>query len=219
MTDPLAFARAFHLAATTVAAGMIFFELVIAYPVFGNRVERPTQFYFAMLHRWIWIALVIAGVSGAAWALLVATEISSEPAAQVFTDGTLTKLLTETRFGQVWLWRGALLLVAMLSLLSIDRRIAWIRLLAASAFLAAIAGVGHSGARLGAIGWLQLCADVAHLLAAGLWLGSLPALALLLMRREPARASDATRRFSSFGIVAIISSKKIMPAATVVAAR
>jgi putative copper resistance protein D len=205
VTDPLAFARAFHLAATTVAAGMIFFELVIAYPVFGNRVERPTQFYFAMLHRWNWIALAIAGISGAAWALLVAMEISSEPAAQVFADGRLTKLLTETRFGQVWLWRATLLLVTMLSLLSANRRIGRIRLLAASAFLAAIAGVGHSGARLGAIGWLQLTADVAHLLAAGLWLGSLPALALLFASREPARASDATRRFSNFGIVAVVT--------------
>jgi putative copper resistance protein D len=205
VTDPLAIARTFHLAATTVAAGMIFFELLIASPAFGNRVEKRAQLYFAMLHRWNWIALAIAGISGAAWALLVAMEISSEPAAQVFADGRLTKLLTETRFGQVWLWRGTLLLVTMLSLLSANRRIGRIRLLAASAFLAAIAGVGHSGARLGAIGWLQLTADVAHLLAAGLWLGSLPALALLLASREPARASDATRRFSNFGIVAVVT--------------
>jgi putative copper export protein len=149
--------------------------------------------------------LALAAISGFAWALFVATDISSGSTAQIFADGTLTKLLTETRFGQVWLWRSAFLLATALLLLSADRRATWIRLISASAFLAAIACVGHSGAQVGAIGWLQLAADVAHLFAAGLWLGSLPALALLLASRGFAKSSNATRRFSSFGIVAVMT--------------
>jgi putative copper resistance protein D len=203
--DPLAIARAIHLAATTVAAGMIFFELVIARPAFGSRTAKAGGLYFTTLHRWIWVALALTAVSGFAWALLVAAEISNGSTAQVLADGTLAKLLTETRFGQVWLWRGACLFATALLLLSKDRRAGWIRLISASAFLSAIACVGHSGAQLGAIGWLQLGADVAHLLAAGLWLGSLPGLALLLASREFAKSSTATRRFSSFGILAVVT--------------
>jgi putative copper resistance protein D len=203
VTDPLVIARAIHLAATTVAAGMMFFEIVIAGAVFDHRMEKTARLYVTTLHRWIWLALAISGVSGFAWAVLVAADISNEPATQVFADGTLAKLLTETRFGQVWLWHGVLLLVAMLLLLSNRRWLAWARLIVASAFLGAIACVGHSGAQLGAVGWLQLGADMAHLLAAGLWLGSLPALAILLAHHESIKMSDATRRFSGFGIAAV----------------
>jgi putative copper resistance protein D len=76
-------------------------------------------------------------------------------------------------------------------------------LLAAALMLASLACVGHSGARADWVGWFQLGADMAHLLAAGLWLGSLPALALLLSRGAPDEAAAATRRFSGFGIVAV----------------
>jgi putative copper resistance protein D len=203
VTDLLASARAIHLAATTVAAGMVFFELVIVRPTFGSRAAKSAQLYFATLHRWIWAALALAALSGLAWALFVATDISNDSTTQVFADGTLAKLLTETRFGQVWLWRGAFLLTTALLLPSKDRRAGWLRLIFSSAFLGAIACIGHSGAQVGVIGWLQLAADAAHVLAAGLWVGSLPALALLLASRQPAVASDATRRFSGFGIVAV----------------
>src|SRR5690348_16372836 len=100
---------------------MIFFELVIAHPAFGSRATKAAQLYFTTLHRWIWVALALAAISGFAWALFVATDISSGSTAQIFADGTLTKLLTETRFGPVWLWRSAFLLATVLLLPSADR--------------------------------------------------------------------------------------------------
>jgi putative copper resistance protein D len=120
--------------------------------------------------------------------------------ARIFTVGTLTKLLTDTRFGDVWLLRLLLLLSA--ALLVASNTVAWFRLLAASALLATIAWVGHSNTRPDIVGWLQVCADMAHLLAAGLWLGSLPALAMLLAYGA-ADVSAATRRFSTFGVIAV----------------
>jgi putative copper resistance protein D len=120
----------------------------------------------------------------------------------VFTDGTLAKLLADTRFGHVWLLRTALLLLIVLTVLSASNATAWLRLLMASALLATIGWVGHSNARSDLVGWLQVSADMTHLLAAGLWLGSLPALAMLLACGA-ADVSAATRRFSTFGMIAV----------------
>jgi putative copper resistance protein D len=201
VTDTLAIVRGIHLAATIAAAGMIFFNLVIARPAFLGR-PAAAEIYAAKLRAWIWAALGIAAVSGFAWALLVAMEISGGGMARIFTDGTLTTLLTDTRFGDVWLLRLLLLLVA--TLLATSNAVAWFRLLAASALLATIAWIGHSNTRPDIVGWLQVCADMAHLLAAGLWLGSLPALAMMLAY-EAADVSAATWRFSTFGVIAVVT--------------
>jgi putative copper resistance protein D len=203
--EPLAAARAIHLAATVVAAGMIFFELVVVRPVLGRTSAAATA-YAATLKQWIAISLGIAALSGFAWALIIAMQLGETTAATVFSDGTLMTLLTETRFGQVWLWRALFLAVVAVTLMSTSPTIAWLRLIAASIMLAAIAWVGHSAARPDAIGWLQMSADMAHLLAAGLWLGSLPALAIMLASRlPPATCAAATRRFSMFGMIAVVT--------------
>ncbi|HVX37960.1 MAG TPA: CopD family protein, partial [Gemmatimonadaceae bacterium] len=72
-----------------------------------------------------------------------------------------------------------------------------------------IAPAGHAGAQPGSWGDLHLAADVIHLLAAGAWLGGLPALAMLLdaaRRNTDALAVTATRttaRFSWLGIICV----------------
>lgn len=204
MIDPLAIARTIHLAATTLAAGMMFFELAIARP-FVPANTLWFLYYTEKLKQSAWIVLVTAAISGLGWALLVAMSLSDGSAIQAISDGTLVTLLTQTRFGQVWLWRELLFLLAALSLLSSDPRIAWCRLIAVAAPLAMIGCVGHSAARPDAVGWAQLGADMAHLLAAGLWLGSLPALAFLLSGRGHLNIGAATRRFSSFGAAAVVT--------------
>jgi putative copper resistance protein D len=81
---------------------------------------------------------------------------------------------------------------------------------AAASLIGLLAWTGHAGAALGAPGNVQLGADVLHLLAAGGWLGALPALALLLHAARRAKddrlrsaASIATRRFSIIGVLAV----------------
>lgn len=76
--------------------------------------------------------------------------------------------------------------------------------------LASLAWNGHGAMNEGVEGWIHLGADIAHLLAAGIWFGALVALILLVSRR----ATNATRArlilshqalhgFSSTGTLAV----------------
>ncbi|KAK0338878.1 hypothetical protein LTR94_036782, partial [Friedmanniomyces endolithicus] len=56
-------------------------------------------------------------------------------------------------------------------------------MIAAAAALATLAWNGHGAASEGSTGWLHLTADILHLLAAGLWVGALFGLLLLMARR------------------------------------
>jgi putative copper export protein len=196
MADPLILARAVHLAASALMAGALAFDVVVAHPpVTGGHAYR-----FAVA-RLIWGMAAVILVSGLAWLLLLSANIASVPIARALTGGTVTTVLTETRFGCVWLVRGGLIAAALLAL-TLKRT--WLALIMSAAALAAIAITAHAGARDGLIGWGLLASDMLHLLAAGLWLGSLPALAILLSTSdvEPQLRAAITRRFSGFGIVA-----------------
>ena len=70
--------------------------------------------------------------------------------------------------------------------------------------------VGHAGATPGLAGDLHLVSDMLHLLAAGAWLGGLPAFAFLLWRarRNAGRRRDAlvvrvVDRFSLLGVFSV----------------
>ncbi len=85
-----------------------------------------------------------------------------------------------------------------------------LQLAAAACLIALLALIGHAGATPGLAGRTHLAGDMVHLLAAGAWLGGLPALAMLLAHacstRKPtwrAFAVRATGRFSLLGIVSV----------------
>ena len=197
MIDPLVLARAVHFAASTLMVGALVFDVFVVRPLApGRRMHLPA------VARLIWIAAALALVSGFAWLLLVSAAIGGRPPGQALSDGTVTTVLTETRFGHVWLIRGALLVVAMFAF---AWKRAWIALLASAGAIAAIAITAHAGAREGAFAPVLLASDMLHLLAASTWFGSLPPLAILLLSNDialPDRAL-ATRRFSTLGIGAV----------------
>ena len=83
-----------------------------------------------------------------------------------------------------------------------------LQLAAAAALIALPALVGHAGATPGMTGDVHLVSDMVHLLAAGAWLGGLPAFALLLARARAKPswgdvAVSATRRFSVVGSLSV----------------
>ena len=175
--------------------------VLVAAPAFGR--ARGIVALRRRANIMIWAALAVAIASGAAWLALLAADIYGAPLVEVCLQGGPWAVLSGTRFGAVWSARLAVaLLLAMLLLWPALR---WLQLAAAAALIAPLALIGHAGATPGAAGQLHLASDAVHLIAAGVWLGGLPALALLLSLARPPRglAARAAARFSTLGIASV----------------
>src|SRR5262249_1456417 len=152
-------------------------------------------------------------ISGVAWLVLLAAQISERAPGEIFSQGILWTVLLHTTFGHDWLARlvlAALLAPALggISPKHVDLPRWAIAALLASAFAAALVHSGHAAATAGWLGTFHRAADGLHLIAASAWLGGLLPLALLLAaaRREEislALACDATLRFSTLGLISV----------------
>jgi copper resistance protein D len=210
--DPLIFIRMIHFAATLSLAGAVIFGAVIAGPIM-RQMEDAGAALRARLMRVVWWSLAAALISGTAWLVLLAAEISERALGEIFSDGILSTVLLHTTFGHDWLAR--LVLVALLaaalggiSAKHVDLPRWAIAALLATAFAAALVHSGHAAATAGWLGTFHRAADGLHLIAASAWLGGLLPLALLLAaaRREEislALARDATLRFSTLGLISV----------------
>jgi putative copper resistance protein D len=83
----------------------------------------------------------------------------------------------------------------------------WLQITIAAVFLALPALVGHAGATPGPAGSLHLISDMLHLLAAGAWLGGLPAFAFLLWRERgvAGRGRETIRVVGRFSLLGVFS--------------
>jgi copper resistance protein D len=130
----------------------------------------------------------------------------------------VSALLSETRYGDIWLVRHALwlLLAALLGLREPERDAAdWLALrfgglMLGAAGLVAGAAAGHAATAPGRSD-LSIAVDAIHLLAAGVWAGALVPFALFLRWAQPDRhdgipaitAAVAVRRFSTLGLASV----------------
>jgi putative copper export protein/mono/diheme cytochrome c family protein len=167
------------------------------------------------LLRVLWGAGAAVLLSGMLWFLLQAASISGRGLDGDATPTVLVPVLWRTHFGHAMLARLILTVLALAGLAFVPaartphRRIgvlAIVALLAAADF-AALAWAAHAVVTPGAT---HLVADIAHLLAAGLWLGGLVVLAALFATRggKPdatwiAVVDAATRRFSRLGLACV----------------
>jgi len=217
LADPLLYARAIHFAATMLVAGVVLFAVFVAAPAWrgaaGNsRVAINVRTRLAVI---AWIGLALTAIAGAAWLVLTAAGMSGLPAAQVFGDGVLWTVLSQTTFGRAWLVRFVLacaLAVTLPSLLSPrDHKSPWLEITAvmlAAAFAGALAWSGHAAGGLGGEAIIHPAADVLHLIAAAAWVGALLPLIVLFATAGADDASlaiarTATARFSILGIVSV----------------
>jgi len=195
--EPLILARFVHFAATLTAGGTIWFALIVQRPipaVLDRRLRLLTV-----------VALALTVLTGAAWLALVATDVLGVPLADIYLSGVWS-VMTDTRFGQVSAIR--LLLALVLALLVPWPRTRPFQALLAGALVALLALTGHAGAVPGPTGTGALAADMAHLLAAGAWLGGLPAFLLSLGKVPGDPGADnriirTTRRFSWLAVLAV----------------
>jgi putative copper resistance protein D len=217
LADPLLYARAIHFAATMLVTGVVLFVVFVAEPAWrgaaGNgAVAIKVQARLAVI---AWISLALAAISGAAWLVLTAAAMSDQPTAQIFGDGVLWTVLSQTTFGRTWLVRLVLacaLAATLPALLSPrDHKSTWLKA-AAVALAATFAGVlawsGHAAGGLGDEAIIHPAADVLHLIAAAAWVGALLPLIVLFAAAGADDASlkmarTATTRFSILGIVSV----------------
>ena len=203
--DPLALIRAAHLAATLLASGTVFFTALVIGPT-----HRPQN--FAVLRRrmnlLLCIALAVTVLTGAMWVVWLAANILGESLAEVCLHGGAWSVLADTRFGWISCLRFALAVLLGLLMFAPAQRA--LPVAAAAALLALPAFASHAGATPGMRGDIHVISDAAHLLAAGGWLGALPAFVLLLwIARQQQKPSwydftiKVTYRFSRLAAVSV----------------
>jgi putative copper export protein/mono/diheme cytochrome c family protein/peroxiredoxin len=162
---------------------------------------------------------VLLALAGALATVAYQTALLEQRALAALEPAAVARMLTQTQSGVVWLVRAGLLvlLAAFLTVRAETRdRTDWRALrgqvvLLGGLALALLAAAGHAAAvEPGAAA--ALTADVAHLAAAGVWVGGLPALALLLWLAGRPDGADArpyavlaARRFSRLALVLVVA--------------
>jgi putative copper resistance protein D len=220
LANPLIAVRDIHFGSSVIMAGIIFFDLLIASPILRRvdfQLGATVAAFKSRSAAALWICLALSIISGFAWLCLLAARIAGKPFGEVIADGTVWIVLSQTQFGFAWELRflfGVLLAACLLvrRAKSADAPL-WrviLTALLAGAYLGSLAFAGHGEEGLGLARNLHLAADFLHLTAAGLWLGGLFPLALLLAYLRRFRevawisvACDAASRFSNLGIVAV----------------
>jgi copper resistance protein D len=202
--------RALHLFALAVLAGGFSFGIFVLPASAAAEPERSVlSGWLARVRLW---GTAVAVATWMAWLLAVAASMSGIAMAQAWRPSVMGVVLEQTRFGHVWLIRFALLLVMLLYLAGLRNRQSPGEgdpgpagaTIAAAAILSQV-GAGHAAAAP----LSHAAADAVHLVAATLWVGSLPPLLAMLARarRNDAAwrnlAARATHGFSRMGTVAV----------------
>jgi copper resistance protein D len=201
-------ARAIHIAASILLAGLFAFRLVVLAPVASryDRVDRCQPRFKGMWGCLALVAWLIAVISAILWLGFVAASISG--AATLFAvDGeTFRTVLLQTQFGHLWACRlvGCLLIGILLFRGSPELIIAVLSF----AILASLAAAGHSGAMVTNAGLLPIAGDIGHLIASALWPGGLVPLLVLLVSQY--RTTDQTTRVFVVDVVRRFSSLSLM---------
>ena len=168
----------------------------------------------AAAERWPRTTLLVAAVGTVLAALanlVVQTAVMAGSLTEALKPESLSYVAFGTGLGVGFLVRAAMALLAAVLLLSPKPgRGGWIALTVVGAVLSAsLAWTGHGAATEGAGRWPHLIADVVHALAAGLWLGSLVALFLMLRARHGHAAGApvthaALEGFAGLGTLAVV---------------
>ena len=208
--------RAVHISALVALLGGLVFAIWVVGATAEVRVVGDSDMH-ARLIRWSASWLALAFVSGAGWLGFEAVIMSGLPPAQALGGETLSVVLLQTQFGRVWIARCVLCLILAALLLACPRADAGRRRIVvlmstavAAALIATLALAGHANSEHGPQRLVHLAADAAHLLAAGAWVGALPALIAMIarQRRSPERVTledvaRATQRFSLLGVSSV----------------
>jgi putative copper resistance protein D len=151
-------------------------------------------------------------LAGAVVGLAAQTATLTGDLAQAFQPAALWDLATGVGFGMAMALRAVLALGLLAATLALKpKRTLWLMMVGLSlVVLASFAWSGHGAADDGVSGWIHLGADLIHLAAAGVWLGALSAMAMIVaspaLRRDRAAAlalHDGLANFAGVGSGAV----------------
>ena len=160
--------------------------LVFGLPLFGlYAFHAPERRCFAILLRpWAAGAALLGAVLSAVGIVMLAATMAGVSLGEV-DRASVEAILWQTSIGAAAIARVCALIAAAVLALLVGRvpalGLSAIALFGAIA-LGSLAWTGHGATGEGATGWVHLGADIAHLFAAGAWIGAILGLGLLLWR-------------------------------------
>jgi copper resistance protein D len=198
LDEALVLSRLLHFTATFLLFGASAFLWKMAPAELSDRLE-------AQLRGLLRLAVIVTAVTAVIWLMLVAGSMG-EGWEDTVRAATLREVLLETRFGNVWLVRLGLIamLVATVALAGGYRSRDVV--VASGLVIASLGLVGHAAMDAGLLAVLRGINHAGHLLSAGLWVGGLVPLAVVLGEDRSAKVeavSTTLRRFSGMGHVVV----------------
>lgn len=200
-------ARLLEFSGALVLFGAPLFYLYGMAPRAGEAPQAHQAHHAAWQGALLFAAAVLTWVGTVAW-VMAETASFSENWRDAFDPSSLWTVLWDTRFGRACLVRTALLAASIAMGFALQRaRLLWItQLILGASVVATFAWTGHGATGAGAAGSTHLIADLLHLWAAGIWVGALLPLCVMLCRASTASTAAlrgiarALGRFSSIGI-------------------
>jgi copper resistance protein D len=195
LDEALVLSRLLHFTATFLLLGISAFLWKIAPPELSDRLERQ-------LRPLLRLSLVVAGATALSWLVLVACNMG-EGCAELVHGDVLATVLFDTGFGNAWLVRlGLIAILGVTIVLSQHYRSREV-VLASGLVVASLGVVGHAAMDSGVAAVLHELNHATHLTSAGLWVGGLVPLALVLSQDsssgDDGAVLSALRRFSGMG--------------------
>jgi len=199
LDEALVLSRLLQFAATFLLFGTSAFLWKMAPAELSVRLEEQ-------LRGLLRLAVIVTAVTAVSWLMLAAGSMG-DGWADTIRPETLGEVLLETRFGNVWLVRLGLIATLIVTI-TFGGGYRSRDVVAASGLVVASLGlVGHAAMDGGLIAVLRSINHGAHLLSAGLWVGGLVPLALMLGAWRSAKAdgevATTLRRFSGIGHVVV----------------
>lgn len=169
--------------------------LLFGLPMFGLYTLRGTERESGSVLRFrsVLASIALAGIGLSILGMMVLAASMGGVSVDQVDRATINMVISGTSIGTIWQVRvAALLLVLYFSIVGWCRPAFALGSLSVTAAiaLATLAWTGHGAADEGLLGWVHLGADITHLLAAGIWVGALAALCLLIFRPADRMAVD-----------------------------
>jgi putative copper resistance protein D len=202
--------RFLHYVAVLSLFGAALFPLYI----FGGRLNSfPSDHAKLMvcLRRILFCTVLLALVSGLGW-FEFTTSLMADSADAMMKPSVLMSMMMGTDFGPLWAARLVLAGLVGILLMRWPATVSfWLVPALAGVLLASLADTGHARITEGLGGVLHMASDAAHLLAAGLWLGGLWPLGIIVVASlnrvngsdDGTAIGEVLQRFSGVGTIAV----------------